>query len=173
MQPNRKLRVGLLLDGLSLDKYVKDLINWIEAHDQIVLSDIVINPPPNVGRFSANRSRNARRLHSLPSRLLSRVIIWAESLLLRAYAPYRDHYKEYDLRDLDVSAAVGDGPADDDRPALDLLIDCRSSGRSNGGLCQSRLGIISLDYPDCATDPRCPPGFWKSTIGMTRPALRS
>jgi hypothetical protein len=162
---NRKLCVGLLLDGLFVDKYVRDLINSIQAQRQIVLSEIVIKPGPDLSRSPANVSRHAHGLRSLSSHFLFRAIIWAESLLLRAYASYRDHYKRYDLRDLNSSAVVRAGAVGynqkTNRPALDLVIDCSSGPPSSDGLCRSRLGIISLRYADCAAHLRCPDGFWE------------
>lgn len=166
MHLDRQLHVGLLLDRSVVDKYIRDLIIWIDAQPDIVLSQLAIKPAASCNKWQMGDSLSDLLAPPVRmSRLLFGTISLIELLLLRAYKAYWDHYRVYDVHDLRRSDPAQGGGNDtlgpSSAPQLDVLIDCRGEIFSGLSSKCARLGVIALRYGDHVIARQGPPGFWE------------
>jgi hypothetical protein len=163
-----KLRIGLLLDRMEVDKYVLDLLNWARQQDNLEVAAMIVR------RASPGERRG---LADFAASLGLRAVLAVERLLLRAFKAHRSHLACWALPAaapgvplLTVApggAAGAPGAAAADLAAiaahgLDLLVHCGpvQSGPSLDGA--ARLGAITLDFHGKRGSRAAPPGFWEA-----------
>src|SRR4051812_28220663 len=120
-----KLRIGLLLDSMHVDKYVLDLLNWARHQDNLELATVIVRRAP------ASTPRSAA---ALASGLGLRAVMGVERPLLRAFKAHRSHLASWDL-----PAAAPDIPS--------LVVHLRRSGDSYEVLADDlpRVAQLGLD----------------------------
>src|SRR6185503_15373708 len=171
------LKVGLLLDGACSSKYVHELAHWGKSQPDIDISHLILHPCRQnslIGRLKDLARKG--RLHLLPAKILFRLIVSFEKLLLSRIEPHKDHYRSCDLTELNnkiikISPFVSPSGyvyrfSDEDIDKvkalnLDLLIRCGSGILRGGILSASRLGIVSFHHGDNRSYRGGPAGFWE------------
>ena len=175
--PVKKLKIGLLLDSLHVDKYVHELALWMRGQEDIELSCLILQVRPD-------ESLPARLLklllkggpHVVAAKILFRITVGIEKLLLRRSDPHRDHYRTCDLSGLAVAVveirpivspsghvyrfSEGD-VAKVKALELDLLIRCGQGILRGEILATSRLGVLSFHHGDNRINRGGPAGFWE------------
>jgi hypothetical protein len=189
------LRVGLLIDSLSVSKYVHDLTTWAQANgDTISVTHLIVHAPvvtdtSAVRRFVFRMKRDgvvAALFQSLAS-LSYKIVVRLEQLRLKQNSRYSNHMQMFDLSELVPttirivpqvsksgfvyrfsSADVGQVR----KLGLDLLVRCGSGILRGDILKAARLGILSFHHADNRINRGGPPGFWEvyfqqDTTGFT------
>lgn len=172
------LKIGLTVDSASSDKYVHELALWAKDQPDIKISHLIVHRRRADSSFSKLKDLLLRRqLHHLPAKILFKIIVSAEKLLLRQSDSHKDHYRVCDLakvidRVVEITPIVSRSGyvyrfADEDVEKvkaldLDLLIRCGTGILSGGILGASRLGILSFHHGDNKVNRGGPPGFWES-----------
>jgi len=174
----KMLNIGLTVDSVSSDKYVYELARWAKDQPDINISHLIVHPRHDGSSFGKLKDLLLRRqLHRLPAKILFKIIVSVEKLLLRLSDPHKDHYRSCDLAKV-IDRVVEIAPitsksgyvcrfSDEDVEKvkaldLDLLIRCGSGILSGGILRASRLGIVSFHHGDNQVNRGGPPGFWES-----------
>ena len=172
-----RLRIGLLLDGTHADKYVHELLAWARTQPEIEVSHLIVHPCRGASALGRLKElARTHRLHTLPAKLLFRLIVRIEKRLLGRNGIYSDHYRSRDLAGM-VEGIVTITPvvspsghvyrfSDADIAKvkglqLDLLIRCGSGILRGGILRASRLGILSFHHGDNRVNRGGPAGFWE------------
>ncbi len=171
------LRIGLLVDDVRVDRYVRDLVAWASTRSDVRISHLVVCPQ---GHSRRARIHNALRRpggwYELASRVAFRMLTRLEARALRGSALYADHLLRYDVSGevperLDVAPIfspsgmvirLGERDLASLRALeLDVLIRC-GSGILRGGVLQAaRFGVLSLHHGDNRVNRGGPPGFWE------------
>jgi hypothetical protein len=174
----KMLNIGLTLDSVCSDKYVYELALWAKGRPDVNISHLIIIHPPHggstLGKLQDLLLR--RRLHLLPAKIVFKVIVLVEKLLLRQNGSHKDHYRSCDLakvidRIVEIRPIVSESGyvyrfSDEDVEKvkalnLDLLIRCGTGILSGSILRASRLGIVSIHHGDNKVNRGGPPGFWE------------
>src|SRR6266513_539491 len=95
----KALKVGLLVNGTFSDKYVHDLALWARDREDIKISHLIIHPRPRDSKLG--RLANVllgQGLLVVLSKILFRLIVSVETLLLKRTRVHGDHYRIFDLR---------------------------------------------------------------------------
>ena len=173
----KPLKVGLLVNSTLSGKYVHELAVWAKDRTDIEISHLLVHARPG----DSNRGRLRKVLleqgpYVLLSKILFRLIVSVEALLLKRTALHADHYQTFDLGTL-VDEVLTLTPivsksglvyrfSDEDIEKvraldLDLLIRC-GAGIMRGDILQaSRFGIISFHHGDNRVNRGGPAGFWE------------
>ncbi|TFW34380.1 glucosamine inositolphosphorylceramide transferase family protein [Massilia horti] len=152
-----KLKIGLLLDNIEIDKYALDLLNWAVRQDGLEVTTVLVRHraalPP------------APRATTLPE-LLFKIVLAIEGMLIRLFRAHRAHLLAYRLADAAPGCALVRLPLDEHAgvPALGLdLLVYGGTGAPPAGLAgMARLGIVALDYHGQRASRAAPPGFWEA-----------
>jgi hypothetical protein len=173
----KALKVGLLVNGGFSNKYDYELAVWAKDQANIEISHLIVHSPRNskLGRLA--NIFLTQGPYALFSRVLFRLIIAVEKLLLKGSGKHRDHHQVFDLREV-VGGVVTISPIvsksgfvyrfsaeDVDKIKaldLDLLIRCGTGILHGDILRASRLGIISFHHGDNRINRGSPAGFWES-----------
>ena len=133
---NLRYRIGLVVEGERVPKWVRDLAMWANRHGEMELSALIVAPPPRRG---------------LVGRLLA-----LERFLLRfsaAYRPYARLYPVAGLAPVELRASRSDGGAvrlgDADLERLealrpDILVQCGSAAPAPRLAAAARDGFLFL-----------------------------
>lgn len=179
------LRIGLLVDGLVVSKYVYDFVQWAQSQPNVVVADVILY----TGLESGSEPRSgflSRTIHSMKNNGLSSALADSAFLLVRKFERavikrnkrHAEHLLEFDLSSLVARRIVINpiksdptfgqvyqfGEADIRRVKeldLDLIVQCGNWTPDGDILNASRLGIISLQYGDVQTSRGDPAGFWE------------
>ena len=92
------LNIGLTVDSVCSDKYVHELALWAKGQPDVNLSHLIVHPRhggSTLGKLKDMLLR--RRLHLLPAKIVFKIIVSVERLLLRRSGPHKDHYRSCDL----------------------------------------------------------------------------
>jgi len=173
----KTLNVGLMLDGIYSDKYVYELALWGKSQPDVHISHLIVHQRHGnslLGRLKDLLLR--RRLHLLPAKILFRLILSIEKLLLSRIEPHKDHYRSCNLTEInneliELTPIVSESGyvyrfSDEEIEKvkalnLDLLIRCGSGILRGGILSASRLGIVSFHHGDNKVYRGGPAGFWE------------
>ena len=173
----KALKVGLLVSSTFSDKYVYDLALWARDREDIKISHLIVHPRPRdskLGRL-ANVLLEQGPLVVL-SKILFRLIVSVETLLLKRNSVHGDHHQIFDLRKFvdDVlvinpivskSGFVYRFSAEDVEKVKTLDFDVLiryGSGIMRGDILQAcRFGIISFHHGDNRINRGGPAGFWE------------
>jgi hypothetical protein len=173
----KMLNIGLTLDSVCSDKYVHELALWAKGQPALNISHLIVHP--GHGASSLGKLKDLllrRRLHRLPAKIIFKIIVWAEKMLLRRSGSHKDHYRSCDLakvidRVVEIRPIVSKSGyvyrfSDEDVEKvkaldLDLLIRCGSGILSGSILRASRLGIVSFHHGDNKVNRGGPAGFWE------------
>ena len=120
----RRYRIGLLVEGLDVPKWVRDLADWAVDHPMIELAVVVVCSPA--------RSDNRKRLFNLESKLFCRG---------KEYRGYTT------MRSIAGCAPLQIDSADKGKLAqleLDALVDCGRTGTRDDLAGETRDGVISV-----------------------------
>jgi hypothetical protein len=174
----RKLKVGLLVDGPRVPRYLYDLVEWSRSTDSIQITHLVIQD-----HSTAARSLRARMLAAVRKGVVAhaRTGLWClkerlESRRLARIKAFKDYGRTYDCRPL-VPAEIHIKPivpssgfvyrfGEEDLASLraerfDLLLRC-GSGILRGPILEcARLGILSFHHGDNRINRGGPAGFWE------------
>ena len=173
----KMLNIGLTLDSVRSDKYVHELVLWAKGQPGVNISHLIVHP--RHGASSLGKLKDLllrRRLHLLPAKIIFKIIVSVEKMLLRRSGSHKDHYRSCDLAEV-IDRVVEIRPivsksgyvyrfSDEDVEKvkaldLDLLIRCGSGILSGGILRASRLGIVSFHHGDNKVNRGGPAGFWE------------
>ena len=173
-----KLKIGLLVDGPQVPKYLYDLVEWSRSTGSIEITHLVIQE-----RSVTLRSLHTRVLGALRKGLSAGVQsgLWRlkerlESRRLARMRAFKDFGRTYDCRQL-VPAEIRIKPrisssgfvyrfSDEDvarirAEGFDLLLRC-GSGILRGSILEcARLGILSFHHGDNRINRGGPAGFWE------------
>jgi len=173
----KALRVGLLVSSTFSSKYVHELALWGKERADINISHLIVHARPrdsNLGRV-----RNVlleQGPYVLLSKILFRLIVFVERLVLKRNSLHSDHYEVFDLRKLvdeilvinpivSKSGMVYRFSAEDIEKikALDFDVLIRfGSGIMRGDILRAcRFGIISFHHGDNRINRGGPAGFWE------------
>src|SRR5213594_2652824 len=95
------LKVGLLVSSTFSSKYVHELALWGKERADITISHLIVHARPSDSNLGRLRNLLLERgPYVLLSRILFRLIVFAEHLLLKQTRVHGDHYKVFDLREL-------------------------------------------------------------------------
>jgi hypothetical protein len=173
-----KLKIGLLLDGTEVDKYVLDLLNWARLQDSLEITTAIVcrAGPPTAGA-SASGASALSRIGALAARLAFGLVMALEGLLIRWFRVHRGHLAVHQLADAapgctvihlndawpGAEACSQSGPTQRVRAAgLDLLVQF-GMGRCTPGIPgAARMGLLALDFHSKRASPSAPPGFWEA-----------
>lgn len=173
----KTLRIGLLLDSTRANKYVHELLAWAKAQPDIEISHLIVHPRRDASALGKLKElARTRRLHTLPAKLLFRLVVGLENRLLARDAVHKDHFRSRDLAGMvddivTITPLVSPsgyvyrfGDADIQKVKalkLDLLIRCGSGILRGAILRASRLGILSFHHGDNRVNRGGPAGFWE------------
>lgn len=170
-------RVALIVDGLSVAKQYRDILDWALSQPDIevvalVVQDLPAAKPRGALRKLAGLVRSVGLYRAL-SRVAFSLLVRAESRLLRGARAYLEaydignlvachlhispilsktgHVYRYDEQDLGRLEALD----------LDLLIRCGSGILRGAILTCAKHGIVSLHHGDNRINRGGPPGFWE------------
>jgi len=173
----KMLNIGLTLDSVCSDKYVHELALWAKSQPHIKISHLIVHARHAeswLGKLKDLLLR--RRLHRLPAKMIFKIIVLIERMLLRQSRSHKDHYRSCDLAKVidqvvEITPIVSKSGhvyrfSDEDVAKvkdlnLDLLIRCGSGILSGGILRASRLGIVSFHHGDNKVNRGSPAGFWE------------
>src|SRR5690348_1571592 len=160
----KALKVGLLVNSTFSDKYVYELALWGRDRADIKISHLIVHSRlggSKLGRLATMLLKQGPFV--VLSKILFRLIVAAETLLLKSNDVHRDHHRMFDLREL-VGEIVTIEPivsrsgfvyrfsAEDVEKirALDFDVLIRyGSGIMRGDILRaSRFGIISFHHGD-------------------------
>ena len=179
------LRIGLLVDQLTVSKYVYDFTQWALSQTNITVTELILHAgSEDVSKHQA--SFLSQLIYSVKSAGLASVLAQAAFLLvikferavIRRNKRHAEHLLEFDLSSLVaskivinpiISNSVSEKVYQYDESEIqrirdlkiDLLLqfgDCIPSGDI---LNASRLGVISLQYGDMRSNRGGPAGFWE------------
>src|SRR5258708_19480674 len=97
----RALKIGLLANNTSSNKYEYDLALWARGRASIKISHLIVYPhhrDSNSGRVADIFLTQG--FYALLSKLLFRLIVSVEKLFLKLSSLHSDHYQIFDLRKL-------------------------------------------------------------------------
>ncbi len=173
----RALKIGLLVNSTRSSKYEYDLALWARGQANIKISHLIV--------YARHRDSELGRVadifltqgpYALLSKLLFRLIVSVEKLLLKRSNLHSDHYQIFDLGKLvdevlTISPIVSKSgfvyrfSAEDIERIkaldFDLLIRCGAGILHGDVLHASRLGIISIHHGDNRINRGSPAGFWE------------
>ena len=173
----RALKIGLLVNSTRSSKYEYDLALWARGQANIKISHLIV--------YARHRDSELGRVadifltqgpYALLSKLLFRLIVSVEKLLLKRSNLHSDHYQIFDLGKLvdevlTISPIVSKSgfvyrfSAEDIERIkaldFDLLIRCGAGILHGDVLHASRLGIISIHHSDNRINRGSPAGFWE------------
>jgi len=171
------LKIGLMLDGVYSDKYVHELALWGKSQSNINISHMILHPANGDSLLASPRDLFIkRRLHRLPAKIIFRLILSVEKMLLKRSDFHKDHYSVFDLTKvvdhaLEIKPIVSRSGyvyrfSDEDVEQvkaleLDLLIRCGQGILRGGILRASRLGVVSFHHGDNKVNRGGPAGFWE------------
>src|SRR6266700_398572 len=173
----RALKIGLLVSSTLSNKYEYDLALWARGRANIKISHLIVyarHRDSEWGRVADIFLRQG--LYALLSKLLFRLIVSVEKLLLKRNSLHSDHYQIFDLGKLvdevlTISPIVSksdfvyrfSAEVVERIKALDfdLLIRCGAGILHGDVLHASRLGIISIHHGDNRINRGSPAGFWE------------
>jgi len=174
-----KLRIGLLVDSAFISKYDFELVQWAQSQPGLTVSHLVVQnrPGPQTATIGKAISYLAKYgFFSVTSRMLFKLIIKIESILLLKSLRYRDHLKKFAANHLvpnslsitplvSKSGFVYRYSADDIHKVkalqLDLLIRCGAGILRGGILGSCRFGILSFHHADNNVNRGGPAAFWE------------
>lgn len=167
----------MLVNGSLSSKYDRDLVLWAQEQADIEISHLVVYPRHGESRLArAVDILRTQGLYALLSRLLLRLIVAVEALLLKRHTIHGDHHQTYDLskwvgQTLTISPIVSKSgfvyrfSAEDVEKiralGLDLMIRCGAGILRGEILHATRLGILSFHHGDNRVNRGSPPGFWE------------
>jgi hypothetical protein len=165
-----KLKIGLLVNGTRVDRYVLDFLTWARQQDGLEITTAVVCPAQECEDDAAPAAPLLRRVGSFLGAYAFRIVLAIDGLLIRFFRAQRAHRASYDLAaiapdcsvlDLSTSAklAAGSGPGP---VALDLLVGCGAGAPPARFAAIARLGIVTLDYHGKRASRATPPGFWEA-----------
>lgn len=175
-----KLRIGLLVDGPFVSKYVYNFVLWASEQTNIEISHLIIHKDTSeavstLGKILKTLKREG--LERTLARMMFRVVVTMESLILiRRNKSHREHFMSYDISHL-VANSVTITPkvsrsgyvqrfSDDDVASvaglgLDVLIRF-GTGILRGDILQAaKHGTISFHHADNRVMRGGPSGFWE------------
>src|SRR6266511_886844 len=173
----RALKIGVLVNSTRSSKYEYDLALWARGQANIKISHLIVYPrhrDSELGRVADIFLTQG--LYALLSKLLFRLIVSVEKLLLKRSSLHSDHYQIFDLGKLvdevlTISPIVSKSgfvyrfSAEDIERIkaldFDLLIRCGAGILHGDVLHASRLGIISIHHGDNRINRGSPAGFWE------------
>ncbi len=173
----RALKIGLLVNSTRSSKYEYDLALWARGQANIKISHLIVyarHRDSELGRVADIFLTQG--LYALLSKLLFRLIVSVEKLLLKRSSLHSDHYQIFDLGKLvdevlTISPIVSKSgfvyrfSAEDIERIkaldFDLLIRCGAGILHGDVLHASRLGIISIHHGDNRINRGSPAGFWE------------
>ena len=163
------LRIGFIVDGRGVSRYVVDLLRWAQAQQFLAGSRLIIQDP--AGDDDTRRGGLSDRLAALAWALLIRL----EQRKLRG-SRHADHLRRHAVADLPLPrigvgspAAPAGAAGEPDQAALravreaglDLLVHCGSGSLPEDWLDAAALGVLSLEYGDPRSHRGGPSGFWE------------
>jgi hypothetical protein len=172
------LKIGLIVDGPHLAKYVYDLIEWTRQTGSIQISHLIVQERELEPR--SWRTRIAKSLGKSPA-AHTQTALWKlkerlETRRLMRIKAFRGYDLTYDGRSL-VPGEIRIKPlispsgfvyryseADVDRirqEGFDLLLRCGSGILRGGILGSARLGVLSFHHGDNRINRGGPAGFWE------------
>ena len=174
----RKLKIGLLVDGPLLPKYLYDLVEWSRSTELIQITHLVVQERAPTARSLPVRVLGAIRkgLAAHAQTGLWRLKERLESRRVGRIKAFKDYNRTYDSRQL-VPAEIHVKPqispsgfvhrfSDQDIARLreekfDLILRC-GSGILRGSILEcTRLGILSFHHGDNRINRGGPAGFWE------------
>ena len=173
-----KLKVGLLVDGPEVPKYLYDLIEWSRGTDSIQITHLIIQDRSVVTRSLRTRMQGVihKGLASHAQTGLWRLKDRLESRRLTRIKAFSGYDRTYDTRPLvcgeihikpQVSASGFVYRFSDEDVArvrgeeFDLLLRCGSGILRGPILASARLGILSFHHGDNRINRGGPAGFWE------------
>jgi hypothetical protein len=175
----KMLNIGLTLDSVCSDKYVYELALWAKGQPDVNISHLIVHPRHGASSLGKLKDLLLRRqLHRLPAKIIFKIVVLVEKMLLRRSGSHKDHYRSCDLakvidRVVEIRPIVSKSGyvyrfSDEDVEKvkaldLDLLIRCGSGILSGSILRASRLGIVSFHHGDNRVNRGGPAGFWASS----------
>ena len=173
-----KLKVGLLVDGPEVPKYLYDLIEWSRGTDSIQITHLIIQDRSVVARSLRTRVLGVfhKPLASHAQTGLWRLKDRLESRRLTRIKAFSGYDRTYDTRPL-ISGEIHIRPqvsasgfvyrfSDQDvarvrEEGFDLLLRCGSGILRGPILASARLGILSFHHGDNRINRGGPAGFWE------------
>jgi hypothetical protein len=173
------LKIGLMVDSESASIYTYELAEWGQRQSNLIISHLIIQnhkqtPLGKIGICVRSLKRNG--LLYLLSQISFSLITKIESLRLRISDVHKDHFKNYNLKNV-ISQSVYIEPQISKSGFvyrhsneniysvkslnLDLIIKCCSGILRGEILNSSKLGLISLNYADTRIIRGGPEAFWE------------
>lgn len=190
------LRVGLLVDEVEASKYVFELADWANNQSHaLAITHLILHPRKLKITNGTISGRLGKLFNSLKNegvqrtiaKILYRLIIVIETVLLRRIERHKNHFDSFDLtsvvpEQITITPLVSKSgfvyrfePADVEKVRslnLDLLIRCGRGILRGEILTSARLGIVSFHHADNRINRGGPPAFWEvylaqDTTGFT------
>ena len=179
------LKVGLIVDSLTVSKYVFDLVEWARHQSDIHISHLIVPQRPQIVQaskiareFNYLRTNGIKRFLQRFFQNFARLFIWSAIIGIEKRkllsAGYPEHFTNRSLDGLiDKQIAVEcvvlknglvylRGKDDINKiraDNLDILIHCGSEILPVDFLQATRFGVLSFLYGDNQANHRLPPGF--------------
>jgi hypothetical protein len=166
----KKFRLGLLLDGVCVSKYVYEFIKWALVNEHLELRAIFVRSPAQASGSSLlpdhwHEEEDCESYRRPLAILLFKLILVLERLLLLKNRDHYHHLHRFDLSSILPAEMIRDPPTDDSAlitaPDLDLLITFALGPIDKGIWKTARLGVIALSPSDDRLYRGGPPGFWQ------------
>ena len=162
----KKIKIGIIINGNFVDKYTNDLAIWLKSNKKKIISTSFI---------SIEKSGYTNFLtKKIFKKILFKLIIFIENLLLQLYRNHKNHLKKYDLRKVIKSKIIIKKykkgkeylfkSKDTDKvkkEKFDILIRSCSDIISEDLLNVPKEGIISFHHGNHEKFRGSPAGFWE------------
>lgn len=167
----RKLRVGIIVDGLEVTVHVRRLVEWVIAQPEFETPYLIVQ------RIDTSAGQATRRQAGPVSTRAMAAVRWLEARRLRRDPRYSGHLERHSLSDLglpqlDVAPVSSfdtlvhryqeaDLVAVTD-VGFDVLLLFGSGILQGPILSAARFGVIAFDHGNDRANRGMPPGFWEA-----------
>jgi hypothetical protein len=157
-----KFRIGLVVDSALVSKYVFEFVKWSQAHERLEISHVlVVSPKSKAAGWHTGSLHNTSAL----SRLLFKLVIRIERLLLLKNKRYHDHLQGFDLFGLLPEHVFPKLNEDNYLPhsphQVDLLVIFATDASTTRLSGVAKMGALKVSNSDDRIYQGGPPGFWE------------
>lgn len=176
--PSGKMKVGLLVDSVSVSKYVYETVQGLLDQEELFEVHLIVQRAAPHSSLVAKLQEEwmQKGLNSLVTRIAFAILTRAENLILARTRNYRDHLTVFNLASLvtnqvEISPIISKSGlvyrhSDGDIKKLvelqfDVLVRCGSGILRGPILTAAKFGILSFHHGDNRINRGYPAGFWE------------
>ena len=157
-----KIKIGIITNGNYVDKYTYDLIKWLKRNKKNFYFENFISIPAE---------RKKVKINKVPKKILFRLIIFFENLILRAQKKHVDHLRKFYIKNI-VKKEIKIRLIEKNKyhkkdlnyvknKKFDIFIRCCVNVLNKDFLNITKHGIISFHHGDYKKYRGSPAGFWE------------